>query len=158
MNEIRTNLKILHNSYTYTTRERSSDDDWDRGDTSTDHTVNGVVIGEDHHGISVSGEIKSGDTVWLVYAVWSDGDSFGNEQNARIEFFTAHRYENQATANARILCDAEGFGADIFLDNGTQFKTSIPWNGYFESLSYVRAEPFVVGAGDVYTFLPKQRG
>jgi len=155
MTNIRTKLKVLHDSYTWTTRESSSDDSWDRGDTSTTHYVNGVVLGEDHYGISVEGVVKPGDTVWLVYAVWGDGGSWGHDADRRCEFFTAHRSEQQATANANILSDANGFSAEIFLDDGTPFTTSIPWNGYFEILNYVRAESFVVGAGVPHTFTPK---
>jgi hypothetical protein len=102
--------------------------------------------------VAVTGCYKDSDEIRFTT---SDGDSFGHDADRRCEFFTAHRSEQQATANANILSDANGFSAEIFLDDGTPFTTSIPWNGYFEILSYVRAESFVVGAGVPHTFTPK---
>jgi hypothetical protein len=145
-----TKLRVIHESYTYKTREPNSDDDWDRGDTHTDHTVNGLVIGEDSNCLSLA-DVAVGDKIWLVYAIYSTGDSFGHDSNEQIEFFTVHRNEEVARYNARVL---EGFDSNadynrrnkffLSLDDGTQFQTVPPWCGYFESLSAVYCECFVV--------------
>ena len=159
----RTQLKVVYHSRTYTTREGDPNDQWDRGNTSTDHSVTGLVVGEDYHGLYLDGEVKPGDTVWLVYAVYSTGDSFGHDQDKCIEFFTVHRDESVAKFNARALAGYEpekDFSQRekffLSLDNGEQFQTVPPWSGYFESLSYVQADPFVIGAGTPNTYLPKR--
>ena len=144
-----TKLYVIHESYTYQTRE-PTDDDWDRGDSCTDHIVRGLRIGEDSNHLNLD-DVSVGDKVWLVYAIYSTGDSFGYDQNERIEFFTVHRDEQVARYNAKAL---EGFDSDadynrhdkffLSLDDGSQFQTVPPWCGYFESLTAVYCECFVV--------------
>ena len=91
MGDRRTHIKVDYDSYVANLGGRDPTDEWSRDSTSTEWTVNGVSIGDDRYELSLPGEVKAGDTVWLVWAVWSDGDSFGHDAGARIDFVTVHR-------------------------------------------------------------------
>lgn len=145
-----TPVRVLHEQHTYVTRERSTDDEWDRDDTCSDHSVTGLEIGEDHHGLSIPDAV-TGEELHLVYAVYSTGDSFGHDRNLNFEPIMLHRNLDLANANASLLAaaDAEeaGYGASVMLtmDDGTTMRYVMPWTGYFESLGYVEVQTLVLG-------------
>jgi hypothetical protein len=154
-----TSIRVEYDNWVENLGGSSPDDRWSRDSTSTTWTVKGVSIGEDHNRLSLPGTVEQGDVVWLVYAVWSDGDSFGRDDGARIEFITVHRDEVIARANALVLSDVDedaGYGQRVMLrlDDGTEMPYTIPWLGYFERLDYVRCERFVVGGEQSNTYLP----
>jgi len=128
-----TELKVIHTSHTTTTRKPISDDEWDRGTTHTSHSIEGIAIGSDYHGLNLPGKVNNGDVVWLVYAVYSTGDSFGNDDDAECEFFTVHRDEAVAKYNAKLLSSVNSKSSQydstvyLSLDDGTQLPTRPPW-------------------------------
>lgn len=67
--------------HTYVTRERDSDDEWDRDSTDGDVSIVGaVLVSKDGYDcLSVDKELKAGDKVWLVWAQFGMGDSFGSD-------------------------------------------------------------------------------
>lgn len=149
--EQRTSFRVEYDGHEENLGGSDPNDRWSRDSTSTTWNVHGLVLGEDHHGLCLDGLVRPGDTVWLVYAVWSDGDSFGHDEGARIDFITVHREEAIARANAEMLVKATnrdhgyGYKVRLLLDNNTILPYTVPWLGYFESLDYVRCEPFKVG-------------
>lgn len=137
------------------------DDEWSRDSTSTTWSVNGLTVGSgNYHGLYLDGEVSPGDQVWLVWAVWSDGDSFGHDADARIDFVTVHRDEETARLNAELLRnvneDDQSYGHKVILilDDGTELPYTVPWLGYFESLSYIGCESFSIGGNK---YLPKNK-
>lgn len=144
-----TNIRVLHESHTYVTREASSDDEWDRDDTHTDHSVTGLEIGEDHHCLSIP-DAQPGELLHLVYAVYSTADSFGRDEDRCFEPILVHRDIDLATQNARALASISqesGYGTrvDLIMDDGTVLPYTLPWLGYFESLSFVEVASFELG-------------
>lgn len=135
-------LEAVTASWSEQTRHPSSGDEWDRGDSDTHWEVKGLHVAN-HGDLHIEGPVAVGDTFYVVYAIYSTGDSFGRDSRARIEFFTAHRDAETARLNERILDGAtEKNGSDIvlFTDGGDSFTTYIPWFGYFESLDGVYCE------------------
>ena len=151
--DIRTSISVEYYKWTDNLGGSREDDDYSRDSTSTTWNVSGVFLGEDHNRLSLEGEVQAGDVVWLVYAVWSDGDSFGRDDGARIDFISVHRSELIARENADRLLDVDsdtewGHRVPLELDDHTILDYTVPWLGYFESLDYVRCERFVVAAGN----------
>ncbi|QIG69422.1 hypothetical protein EVB79_052 [Rhizobium phage RHph_N3_13] len=124
---------------TYTTREPYSDDEWDNGDSQTDHFFGDAYLEEkkerwDEY-IEVSdGEYQRGDTVHLVVVVYSTGCTFGSNGGACVEIVSAHKEFENAMEAEEIVSNCDG-GA-IELPDGYKIDY-IPWLGYFESLDYV---------------------
>ena len=148
-----TNLRVDRDSHTYVTRTAASDDRWDRDDTSTNHTVNGIrIVGDnDYCDVIIEDTVSPGESLWLVWAVYSTGDSFGHDDAANIEFVSAHRDEGTARHNAGMLGsiarDADyGHRVKVLLDGGNTMDYTVPWLGYFESLDYVEVGQFVVSS------------
>ncbi len=126
----------------HVTREKSSDDDWDRDDTHTDWSINGLRIGTNAalYGVPV-GDVNAGDTVQALWAIYSTGDSFGSDVDGALEFIGVNKDPEIANMNYVNL----NSGSDFFVnDKGESIKIYVPWNGYFESLTGIYQETFVV--------------
>jgi hypothetical protein len=78
-------------------------------------------------------DIEPGTPVFVVYAVWSSGNSFGNDNRGTYEFMSVTTDMDRAIRNMDAL--RKTGDAVIENDNGTEMKmTWKPWDGYFESL------------------------
>lgn len=109
------------------------DDSWSRDSTDGTVTVHGARrVDKDRYGtLSVAGDIAAGTPVFLVWAQYSTGDSFGSDggQYELLEVLT-----DKTAAEARAA----------FYRSVTDY--SVPWNGYFENLDFVRVDDFILGA------------
>ena len=148
-----TSLRIIHRQYTQVTRERDPNDKWDADDTITDNSVDGIEIGEDYHRLYLE-DAKVGEIVHLIYAVYSTGDSFHCARGYGFDPILVQRNRDLAVKNAKILKsirkeDGWGQSVELALDNGTTFKYSPPWLGYFEDLDYVEVASFVISHGRI---------
>lgn len=138
-------LGLLKSSSYEITRERSTDDEWDRGDSATDWTFDGVRLLRDDQDYSVDenfltkDDFVAGDTIYLVIAVWSTGDSFGHDEGACSEVFGAFKTNAEAEDFARVLASKEKITVE-----GSYYSLYRPWDGYFEHLNSIEVYPFVV--------------
>lgn len=155
-------LELVASSYCYTTREADPNDSWGRDSTARDWTVEGVRLVE-ADGQKVLGAdfpVEVGDNVHVVYAVYSTGDTFGSDEGAYLEFISAHKNYEVAQRNLREVekgkHERESYSMVIEFDSGAKVSRHCPWDGYFESLDYVRLETFTV-QGSSFTHRP-QRG
>jgi len=125
----------------------SSDDAWDRPNTDSSWTFEDYcAIGERapesfpynslYYPYEKEMNVKKGDTVFFVVPVWSTGDSFGWDGDYYAEIFGVFLDEKEADDFANQLNNANGY-TPIINFNGEERKIYIPWNGYFESLSYI---------------------
>lgn len=151
-----TKLYIDHTSYTMETSIPDPDDSWDRANTLTEHSVDGIRL-DSNYGYGnycyYPGEVKKGDKIYLLYAVWSTGDSFGHDVGYSIDFISVHKNIDIANSNANVLENIEEdinsswetkWNGKLMLDNGDEYKYHIGWLGYFESLDYIRVKEFIV--------------
>ena len=142
-------LKLVYTSRTQTTKEPDSEDGWDRGDTETSYEVRGVTLQEEdsYNAIPVE-HINKGDTIYIVYAVYSTGDTFGTDSGGEIELVSVHKTKELAEKNVRMINSRTKKEANcsisIELDNGNIFTRYCPWDGYFESLDYCEYKEVVV--------------
>jgi hypothetical protein len=133
------------------TRECDHEDRWDRDDTASEWTFNSVsTVEEDSYfDIVVPFEVKRGDKVWVVSAIYSTGDSFGTDDSACCEYIDAFLDKSKADACREVVLeksvkDRRNFNNDsvkwIREDGSESVLQYAPWNGYFESLDEVRCE------------------
>lgn len=143
---------VQTNSNCETDREPDPDDSWDRGNTSTTWTVEGIkLLGtEDHsygyrcnHSVDIDWEPKKGKLYHLLYAVYSTGDSFGHDAGACFETIGLYKSRHIAEENEKRLREGKPskkapiYGTHVMLKMEGTVKLhpySRPWDGYFESL------------------------
>lgn len=124
---MKTNLYLKKSSYLEVTREPDPYDDWDRGNTLTEWSFGELSTSECdnlwYERFPVDFDVKVGDILHVVVAVWSTGDSFGNDIGRCSEVFGIFRERSEAIRFKEKL------------ENGE--VEYVPWNGYFESLDYI---------------------
>lgn len=141
-----TNVMVVSRRSETVTRQADSDDRWDRDDTFTDWYVTGikVVPKEDYFDVIAPFDVNKRDWYWLVYAVYSTGDSFGSDQDGCMEILDLFMDGDKAQACADSV-DGSNSSVTWIREDGSEGKLAyVPWNGYFESLSYVRCEKVTV--------------
>lgn len=127
-----TKIYIKKTKYTESTREPSSNDDWDRGDTSSYWTFDGPFLNkprlrsrDDYEVVTTDIDFKPGDLCYVVMAVWSSGDSFGWDDYYYADEFGAYRTAEEASAREEELRGKPKKGVYV------------PWGGYFDRFEYV---------------------
>lgn len=138
-------------SYCEITREANYDDEWDRDDTCYTWDFKNVTLQRDYAGYIDKSEevyvdqklIEANDT-YLVYAVYSTGDSFGNDENACLECIGIYSKEDAYKIKELIELDCKekpGFDSkNNYIIYKDQKIYTYQWKGYFESLSYIEVE------------------
>lgn len=94
-------------------------------------------------------DLPAGSDAWIVWVVWSTGDSFGWAKNSHVEVLAIFDHEWYADAFADYVRGEDYESVNPFThesDNpfdfqsydGQEFEIKyIPWDGYFESLEAV---------------------
>jgi hypothetical protein len=129
------------------TREPTEGDSWDRGNTSTTWYVGDVYKEDtksnplpkgDYHTLDVGYKIKPG-TYYLVFAVYSTGDSFGHDEQSSIDFIDLFKTHDAAEeCKSTLVAVKQGvFSVPLTTSCGNQIQYSVPWTGYFDSLDYI---------------------
>ncbi|NJO58777.1 MAG: hypothetical protein HC836_10645 [Richelia sp. RM2_1_2] len=129
-----------------------------RPSTRTEHNILGIYEAE-HGDLVTALDLKVGDTAFLLYAVWSTGDSFGHDDGKYLT--TIHLFDSREKAElARKAILDHNRANDIngnnpvsytvvYLDNDGKPQTECAsWVGYFESLDDVEIEEVIVGTRD----------
>lgn len=131
MSEVVKYLKFDVQVDTHVTRAADPDDKWDNDSTDGTVTVSScTLIDADEYGsLPCSFPVKVGDTIYLVWAQYSTGDSFGS-YGAQYELCAV--FDNPSDAEKE----------KDRLENTSDY--SVPWTGYFESLDSLNVESFVV--------------
>jgi hypothetical protein len=142
-----TYLRVDSDKREWTTRTGDPDDRWDRDDTDASWSFNHVTIVEekDHWDIAVPFDIKKGDDVWVVAAIYSTGDSFGRDDRACCEYidgfmdkFKARECRDIVDRSRKGWNDHTDKKVEWIREDGSEGKLGyVPWNGYFESLDQV---------------------
>jgi len=93
-------------------------------------------------------DIKIGDVVFVLYMIYSSGDSFGSSTGNGEILWVFKDAELGEKAKAKFeaendSCDPK-FSIEIETDEGTTFKMSNPAAGYFKNMAAVRLDTFLV--------------
>ena len=86
--------------------------------------------------------LNAGDACFLVWAEYSDGDSFGNSVRSGVEAFGVFRSYMAANELKDFLekVDEEQWyekALELLTSDGQEFSISIPWADYFSELNEV---------------------
>ena len=148
---MKTEIKIIDETYGGYSRTPNYDDKWDSGDQYTDHHIRGFRIAKktDYRDLVASFVPKKNVPYYLLYAVYDTGVSFGRDEG-KIEFFDLYDNLEAAEASSKILegftgkhkdnCSASDYSVTIFENDFKPYKTTVPWLGYFETLVGVYVE------------------
>lgn len=144
-----TNVRVLNDKHVIVTREATKDQ-WDRDDTDTSHSVQSIeVVSERAYlDLTVDFEVEAGGQYYLLYGVYSTGDSFGRDVDAGIDYVDLFQSKEVADENLkRLEANSREVTSTVKLvtEQGLEYNYSVPWKGYFERLSYV--EVLQVSAG-----------
>lgn len=141
-------LELMVDSQTDETSEPDPDDRWDRASTSTNWFVNGVRIREKdsgEHCLKADFDVKAGDIVHCLYAIYSSGDSFGHDAGYSLEVLSFHKDAALAKKNLDAVAGARSSHMmEIETDSGGKFERYCPWDGYFESLDSIEVGSYIV--------------
>jgi len=133
-------VNILHTLSCRVTRHADHTDEWDADDLAYQPEVQAVQLsGSEYGDFYLDSEPKVGENFFLVYVIYSTGDSFHHEEG-RIEF----------VGLLKDAVDAEALAEHIRKSDGslTRYQVALPsgesieyyngaWTGYFESLTSV---------------------
>jgi hypothetical protein len=148
-------LKVVDETYVEQTREGDGQLYGDRGETYTSHRLQGLRL-DDYGDVIARLPVKSGDSLWLVYAIYSTGNSFGWDSCDRIEYYSVHRTREAAVANKERLAAQSPHGTKrypsatakkmrmIVHDDGSKEDVFLPWDEMFASLDRIDIEELVV--------------
>jgi len=144
------NVNIDH-TCTYSKRSKEAYGDW-RSDYSND--LESVTISEDGYGEPIDFEVENGEEVFVVWAEYSTGDSFGRSSGS-FDVVTVYKSEDKANKAAKILTSPVSDGKDYYeswtveltTEGGSLLKYNRPWMGYFEHLEGVNVTPAIIGSG-----------
>ncbi len=147
-------LHLEASGYTEVTREADPDDEWGANDTSTTWSVDGITLHDrdGHRALPADFPVEAGDRVYVVYAVYSTGDTFHRADGEYLEVISFHKSEVTAARNVAALNVRRGRDSDFKMvveyDSGAKVERHCPWDGYFESLDYVTCSAFTVSKRD----------
>lgn len=137
-----TKLYVSFDSYCESTREASSDDEWDRGDSHTSKSLSYVSSTNNNWDESFDSteDVQRGDTVYVVWGHWGSGDTFGHDSGAYAELFEITKDKEKAYRLSDFLKGQSSYGAVEF----ERFPYYIPWGGYFDSFEDMHVDQTMV--------------
>jgi hypothetical protein len=130
-----------------------------QGTTDEDHNLLGLIPVEDgqYFDMIVPFDLVAGEDYFLVYGIYSTGDSFSN-QNGKLELVDVYTTREKADRCVKSICEHNALsatphmkkkgknrqydehGVQLKNDAGVKYKFGVPWTGYFESLQDVNIE------------------
>lgn len=157
-------IQIRATNHTHVTRESDPDDRWSGEDTSTDWYIRSIQGSNKDVELPARFELQEGKTYYLVYGIYSTGDSFSRQDRGCIEYvdiYKSAKSAQKAVAQLQTHYDlAKGwkwgdskekkpakfneFSVDIVGGDGKNFTFSVPWTGYFECLDSLDVHAFVL--------------
>jgi hypothetical protein len=152
-------VKIDRTEREYITRERDHTDEWDADDIAWENTIRGFEVVDKHGGWDfVLNENPTGKTYYLVYALYSTGDTFHHEEHrlCLVSMF-AHMEDAKAVLKA-IEKDYNSYDRYAAWNQVKPLSVVLPkdgrteniytgtWKGYFERLEQVCIES--IGSGN----------
>ena len=153
-------VSVELDSRSYDTSTPDPSDSWGRASTCTTWNFRGLRRSRKDEKPNWRGsdvfEIPKewiGKTVFVVWIVWSDGDSFGHDEGRNAEGLGVYAtYEEASAVKKMILDDYKNSGYDYSMKKGAnqitlpsgQVLSTYTWKGYFESLDDVHIDEALV--------------
>lgn len=148
-------VKINISTITSITRERDSNDEWERDSTHQYHTINGMSLVEDGECFDfiLDKKPRISDRFYLVSVYYDTGDSFGRDEN-RISMVALLDNEEDASALAEKIqknSKSSSFSSVVFEYKSKKMEIGVSeWKGYFEKFLYCEILPISLGGKRYY--------
>lgn len=126
------------------------------------HVALGEASGSRGEWVNVQGKVNDGDTVYVLFMLYEQGDSFGRSSGNH-EVFWVFTDLDKGKAALEVVKSANEYrynemtdrSTDVFtlefeLEDGTKVKVSNPAAGYFERMEDVYLKRMVVGANQIF--------
>lgn len=112
-----------------------SGDDWDNGTKDGDVSIErATIVSEDNYDVvGIDADLKEGDIVYLVWARYGTGDSFGS-------------YGGNYVLLDLLTDEALAYAKRDYYETVNDY--SVPWTGYFEWLQDLHVETLILEKGD----------
>ena len=130
------NKVYIHgNKETVVTRKPNEDDEWDRGDTCAHWDITHANTNP-RNAIS---EIETNHTgkVYILYVIYSTGDSFGHDENNCFEPIWVFKDRDLMLKAKEIIEQNDTNPIDLDVGKDRPLSLSASWQGYFERLEDV---------------------
>lgn len=131
----------------------SEDKEWGSWEENNCNSIQGIKLVKENefYDVVTDFEVKKGDTVYLVYAEYGSGNSFGNS-SGNISYVGVYKKKIKAERavkeikRSREAYDNSGdYEAKFKTESGKVIKDGFPsWCGYFERLESARIEELKV--------------
>lgn len=152
-----TGLKVLIDKYYNNRGGYDPDDSWSRDSGHYDNTFCGAysmkspaALAEsiksgyiEDPDVVVGADVNVGDAVYIVWAEYGTGDSFGHD-GGNVEFIAGFIDENNANECADMLRRVEDYSYTLTLEDGSTHDMHCPWVGYFESLERINVNKTII--------------
>lgn len=126
-------LKCHVNSYC--DHSEQSDEEYGWSEESWSQDFSHVTISPNNYGEAIDFDAKVGDTVYVIFAVWSDGDSFSHRSGYRSD--VVHVFKDKKVAELALEAIRDEQIEFYKSDSGISVHIDRPWIGYFESLDSI---------------------
>ncbi len=138
-------IEVEDDLHGHDTSKADPDDKWSRASTHTEHNITGFKVrSEIQYGdVMVPYEPEIDVDYYLLYVVYSTGDSFGHDSGNSVEYIGLYTKEELHIAKEnqqRIETHNRGkreTKLQLLMPNTSDFDIYVPWHGFFESLDYV---------------------
>lgn len=142
-------LQVHYDSHTDNLGGYDPEDEWSRDSTRSTYYPTHVTISPSQYGDCPISDCEVGDKVYLVWADYQTGDTFGSD--SAVEFLAAFKHKGYAhrcvdQANLSKKGNSYNWSINVKLDGGEQYTVNIPWLGYFEHLEEVHVTELEVRA------------
>jgi hypothetical protein len=117
----------------------ATEDQWDDNDTYTNHSIKGFVLDDSYGDLYLSSKPEANKDYFLLYALYSTGDSFHYEDNV-IAFIDLYKTQEDALVVKDILSKSKEYSAKVKDNEGNILTYNCPWLGYFERLRSLEIE------------------
>jgi hypothetical protein len=132
-------ISVVDYSDTMTTEHADPDDAWSADSTFTSHDIQGISLEDTYGDLTVSYDIEYDVPYFLVYYIYSTGDSFHNDEGL-IEFIDLYKTRYEAEKAANIIREAaiNEWTATILNSDGEAYDEYLSAvHDYFGSLNEV---------------------
>lgn len=130
-------IEIIEERIVNVTSEADPDDDYSSDSTFCHHDIKGfkVVDSSKFNHLLVDFEPVINEDYYLLYAVYSTGDSFGCDDSSGIEYFGLYKQDQLATADKNlesIKKSADNGQMTLTGIDGQTVQLQCPWGAIFE--------------------------
>jgi hypothetical protein len=132
------------------THSYREDRDWGHWEETYMNNLESVSLDKDRayysESVPVDFEVAKGDIVYVLWAEYSTGDSFGRGVRNATDIVHVFKDENKAWDAYRLLMDVgeKDRSGKFVSDTGKEVPYYCPWLGYFEELDALHVDTAIV--------------